>query len=278
MNSPESVRILCVDDEPHVLKSLQRVFLDEPVAVLTAGGADEGLRLLEEEPSVRVVLSDYRMPGRDGVDFLREVCRRWPDKVRMVLSGYADAPTIIAAINEGKIYKFIAKPWDDDELRQAIGKALEFYELQEENRLLAEKLRNSNRKLQKLNRRLAELLQARNETLRFQGRALESVRFIMDALPVGMLGIDDERGEVVQCNELAARLLAVGKGDLLMRDMRRVLPRSLVEFIDRIKPDGKLYQDILPEAGPAGCRVLGVYMQNDDGTQQGVIVVLEARS
>ncbi len=273
----EPAKILCVDDERDMLQALRRVFMDENFTILVAPDAAEGLRLLAAEPEIKVVLSDYRMPGMNGVEFLREVSQRWPAKIRLVLSGYAEAGSVIAAINEGKIYKFIAKPWNDEELCQTVRKAVELYDLQEENRRLAVELQESNLELQQLNQRLAQLLREKSNTVRFQGKALEAVRFIMDALPVGMLGIDDG-GEVVQCNELAARMLAKGKGELLMQRSADVLPSELVEFVSRIKPGEPLRQARITGVGEGGCRALGVFMQSDDGRQQGIIVVLEELS
>jgi two-component system NtrC family sensor kinase len=134
----ETIRILLVDDEINVLRSLERTFLDEEYEILTALSGTGGLSVLQDVSPVQVVISDYRMPQMNGVDFLREVCRRWPDTVRMVLSGYADTAVVISAINEGEIYKFIPKPWNDDELRIAIINALERYSLNKKNNELTE--------------------------------------------------------------------------------------------------------------------------------------------
>src|SRR5664279_3494055 len=123
----EQIRILLVDDEKNVLKALERTFLDEEYEILKASSGIDGLSILESVSPVQVVISDYRMPEMNGVDFLREVCKKWPDTVRIVLSGYADTASIVSAINEGEIYKFISKPWNDDELKVAIANALERY-------------------------------------------------------------------------------------------------------------------------------------------------------
>jgi len=136
----EQIRILLVDDEVNVLRALERTFLDEEYELLTASSGSEGLSILRDVSPVQVVVSDYRMPQMNGVDFLREVRRRWPDTVRIVLSGYADTAVVISAINEGEIYKFIAKPWNDDELRIAIINALERYSLNKKNIELTEAL------------------------------------------------------------------------------------------------------------------------------------------
>jgi len=130
----EDVTILCVDDEANVLKSLRRLFLDENYEILTAESGQEGLALLEQHQPVQVVISDYRMPEMDGVAFFKEVHERWPDTVRIVLSGYADTAAVVAAINEGQVYKFIPKPWNDDELKVAIGKAVDVFPGQGEQR------------------------------------------------------------------------------------------------------------------------------------------------
>ena len=113
----EPTRILCVDDEQNVLRSLTRLFLDDPYEILTAASGAEGLLILDQTGTVPVVISDYRMPGMNGVEFLSEVRKWWPETVRIVLSGYADTGAIVSAINEGQIYRFVAKPWNEDELQ-----------------------------------------------------------------------------------------------------------------------------------------------------------------
>jgi response regulator RpfG family c-di-GMP phosphodiesterase len=126
----ETFRLLFVDDEENVLQSLKRVFLDADYSIQTSTSGQEGLSILEAGPPIHVVVSDYRMPRMNGVEFLSMVARKWPDTVRIVLSGYADTPAVIGAINEGGIYKFISKPWNDDELRVAVANAATLYFLQ----------------------------------------------------------------------------------------------------------------------------------------------------
>jgi two-component system NtrC family sensor kinase len=153
----ELIRILLVDDEVNVLRALERTFMDEEYEVLTASSGSEGLSILQDISPVQVVVSDYRMPQMNGVDFLREVRRCWPDTVRIVLSGYADTAVVISAINEGEIYKFIAKPWNDDELRIAIINALERYSLNKKNIELTEALSAKIEELKKANADLERL-------------------------------------------------------------------------------------------------------------------------
>jgi two-component system NtrC family sensor kinase len=141
MNEP--IRILCVDDEKNVLRAVERLFLDDEYEMFTALSGEEGLRILEREKNIQIVLSDYRMPGMNGVEFLREVCRLHPETVRIVLSGYANTEAVVAATNEGEIYKFIPKPWDAEELRSTIRGGLERYFLRRQNTILLAELRKA---------------------------------------------------------------------------------------------------------------------------------------
>lgn len=271
----ETIKVLCVDDEPNVLRALARIFCDESFETVTATDAEEGLRLLTEDPVIKVVVSDYRMPGMDGVQFLKEVRRRRPESVRLVLSGYAEAAAVVAAVNEGHIYKFIPKPWQDEELRLIVRRAVELYRLQEENRRLAAGLEQANRELREANRLLAERLRERTDTVHFQGLVLEKGRAILDALPVGVIGLDIKDRSVVACNEYAARLLGRSAGAVLLREAAEVLPPALTGFIDRIPDDGQARTESLSlNDGEGPMLIRGVYMLAPQG-QQGIILLLE---
>ncbi|HJW55838.1 MAG TPA: EAL domain-containing protein [Burkholderiaceae bacterium] len=125
--TPADRTILLVDDEPNVLLALRRLLRREGYLILTAKSGGEGLELLATHP-VQVILSDQRMPQMTGTDFLHRVKQMHPDTVRIVLSGYADLESVTRAVNEGAIYKFIYKPWDDDLLREHIRDAFLYYE------------------------------------------------------------------------------------------------------------------------------------------------------
>jgi EAL domain-containing protein (putative c-di-GMP-specific phosphodiesterase class I)/FixJ family two-component response regulator len=111
--------LLLVDDEPNILRALERVFQDEGYHILTATSGEEGLNLLTRF-SVQVIISDQRMPNMTGSEFLTQVKKHYPKIIRIILSGYSDFEAIKEAINEGAIYKFLVKPWDDDLLRKEI--------------------------------------------------------------------------------------------------------------------------------------------------------------
>ncbi len=130
------ILILCVDDEKNVLRSLERIFLDqEGYEVVTAISGVEALNIMEHQGPFRIVISDYRMPVMNGLDFLRAVQGRWPDTIRIVLSGYADSAEIKASLNDGLVYKLLAKPWNAEELLATIDGAVEICNLRNKDSL-----------------------------------------------------------------------------------------------------------------------------------------------
>jgi len=114
--------VLLVDDEPNVLAALQRVLRREGYRLLKAASGEEGLELLATNP-VQVIVSDQRMPGMSGSDFLKIVKELYPDTIRIVLSGYTDLQVVTDAVNRGAVYKFLTKPWDDELLKEHIREA-----------------------------------------------------------------------------------------------------------------------------------------------------------
>jgi EAL domain-containing protein (putative c-di-GMP-specific phosphodiesterase class I)/CheY-like chemotaxis protein len=125
--SQQERALLLVDDEANVLAALRRLLRNEGYRVLTAASAREGLEILARN-TVQVILSDQRMPEMTGTEFFGRVKDIHPDTVRIVLSGYAELTTIIDAVNQGAIYKFLVKPWDDDLLRGHIRDAFCFHD------------------------------------------------------------------------------------------------------------------------------------------------------
>lgn len=162
---PSNASLLLVDDEENILRSLQRVLRKEPYDIQTASSGEEALTLLEGQ-KFDLVISDARMPGMDGPTLLSEIKKRWPWSIRILLTGYADINSTIKAINDGQIYRYISKPWDDEELKLVIRQALAF-QYSERRRLALEKLtRKQNKELQALNASLEEKVQARTEELK----------------------------------------------------------------------------------------------------------------
>jgi two-component system response regulator HupR/HoxA len=133
--------VLVVDDELRSLETLRRT-LEEDFTVFTAPSAEEGEAIMARE-FVQIVLSDQRMPGTQGVEFLRRVRSQWPDTVRLILSGYTDAEDIIAGINHAGIWQYLLKPWHPEQLLLTLKSAAELWRLQQENQRLSLELRDS---------------------------------------------------------------------------------------------------------------------------------------
>lgn len=167
--SPSPGTLLFVDDEPSILSSLRRLFRPLGYTIHVAESGARGLELLAEH-SIDLVISDMRMPQMDGARFLEEVRNRWPPVVRILLTGYADVASTVAAINRGEIYRYISKPWDDNEIVLVVQKALEYKRLQSENARLLALTQAQNAELESINASLEAKVQARTTDLR---RAME---------------------------------------------------------------------------------------------------------
>lgn len=264
----EQVRILCVDDEKNVLRALERIFMDDPYEILIATSGQEGLDVLADEPGIQVVISDFRMPGMNGVDFLKEVYKRRSDTVRIVLSGYADISAVVAAINDGRIYKFIPKPWNDDELKVTINNAIERYFLQKRNQQLTEELKIKNEELIRLNEGLENLVTERTEELRFQNRVLDRAWRVLESLPIGVVGLDSD-GMIVQCNMKAHKLLGRDSGEMIGLERAAALPDDINRLVDEVIEKDSAVANVLMSGGEVVSR--GVYMRHADG-QEGIIL------
>jgi response regulator RpfG family c-di-GMP phosphodiesterase len=156
--------ILCIDDEPNILSSLKRLFRAKGFQVRLAESGAAGLALLESEP-VDLVISDMRMPEMDGTQFLAQVRVRWPETVRLLLTGYSDINSIIDAINRGEIFRYIAKPWDDNDIVLIVRQALERKELEQEKKRLEALTFQQNEALKALNASLEVRVQERTHEL-----------------------------------------------------------------------------------------------------------------
>ncbi|WP_317201321.1 ATPase, T2SS/T4P/T4SS family [Janthinobacterium sp.] len=128
-------RLLLVDDEANVLAALRRVFRQENYEVVLCQDPKEALALLAKE-TFHVLVSDYMMPGMTGGELLKQARALRPDMLRIMLTGHADVNAVVAAMKSGAVYKFILKPWDDDDLRVTVALALEQYQLMQKNRSL----------------------------------------------------------------------------------------------------------------------------------------------
>ncbi|MBU8871302.1 MAG: response regulator [Gemmatimonadales bacterium] len=133
----EDIRILCVDDEENILKAIQRS-LRKVFDIHTAASGRQGLEMMRNEGPFQIIVSDMRMPEMDGAVFLKAVREEFPDTVRLLLTGFADMETVVSAINEGNIFRFIAKPCPASVLRDAFNDAIRQYQLLTAEKVLLE--------------------------------------------------------------------------------------------------------------------------------------------
>ena len=229
--------LLFIDDEEGVLKALKRIFLDENYQILTATSGEAALQILERQ-NVHLVISDHRMPGMTGAQLLKEIKNRWPETIRIMLTGYADVQSIMGAVNEGAVYKFITKPWNDEDLRLTVSLALQQYVLIRENKKLKEVTKQQQAKLKNYSALLAENngilgnilarvgLVAKEDFARAV-RLKQEGEFLTEAL--ARLGLVSE-AKVVKalCSHL--RLEAVDlRETAIPPEIARLLPRDLCE-------------------------------------------------
>jgi signal transduction histidine kinase len=156
------VFVLAIDDEENILSSLERLFLHESYRLVTTTQVDKAWEILAGE-KIKVVISDQRMPNVSGVQFLKTVKEKYPDILRILLTGHADMQAAEEAVNLGEVYRFLTKPWNGDDLRATVRKAVETYDLVVENRRLFEETRTVNAQLVQANTDLQKLYDKQKE-------------------------------------------------------------------------------------------------------------------
>lgn len=248
----DQTTILLVDDEDIVLRAVERHLAAEPYQLITASSARNALDILERTP-VQVLVSDFRMPDMDGGELLKIAAERWPDTVRMVLSGYADLPSVISAINEGEIFRFISKPWQGTELKATIRSAVERYQQQMETRRLAEAALALNNELLSAHMQSVQKTSERNLHLESAAEELMVYKQLFRALDVPLILC---RGaECVEANPSARRLFLKGKpfpadGNEELVLLPESLRRAVESFAGESKETERLIQCLM-ESGEA---------------------------
>lgn len=161
----EQPHLLCVDDEQNILKSLRRLLMQEHVHIHTASSGQEALELMQQQ-HVDVIISDMRMPSMDGAEFLRRAYAMQPKTYRILMTGYADIQSTVAAVNEGRINRYISKPWNNQELITAIQDGIQLSQLQRDNDRLQQRVIAQNQQLKLLNQDLERRVELRTEQLK----------------------------------------------------------------------------------------------------------------
>lgn len=142
----ETISVLYVDDEENNLLAFKAAFRREFHVITAISGAEALEKLKEHE--IQVIITDQRMPGMSGVEFLQKVIPDYPDPIRILLTGYSDINAVIDAINKGEVYRYLTKPWDNEFLKTTIRQAHEVLHLRKENERLIEELRRANEQLE----------------------------------------------------------------------------------------------------------------------------------
>ena len=204
--------LLLVDDEENIIASLRRLLRRDGYHIITANSGAQGLQRLAEN-EVDVILSDQRMPGMTGVEFLRRAKELYPQTVRMTLSGYTELQSITDAINEGAVYKFLTKPWDDERLRAHVNEAFRHKEMADDNRELGERLKSANDELAAVNKRLHRLMDTQLEQIRRDEARLLSAHELLEGIPAPVIGFDVE-GIVAYLNADAHELFSLDDSPL----------------------------------------------------------------
>jgi diguanylate cyclase (GGDEF)-like protein len=199
-------RVLVVDDEPKNLELLERS-LHRKYEVLTAGGPESALRILQGGEKVSIILCDYRMPGMNGTQLLAESIKYLPEAKRVIITGYADLEGVIDAINNGQIHYFVRKPWNHQELDRMLANLVHLHKLEKQNTELLGELRVANDELQVKERLLAKDLDARGHELLSANTELERMNRELAILAFrdGLTGLYNHRTFHERLREETAR-------------------------------------------------------------------------
>ena len=240
---PSAVKILCVDDEPNVLSALRRMFTLEGCTISVADSGAAALQTLADEP-FDVIISDMQMPEMNGAQLLQQVRQQWPHTMRILLTGTADLANAVAAINEGEIYRYISKPWNDEELLGVVKGAVAFASLAKERDRLFALTQDQNKALEEMVETLEEKVQARTASLRqaymasikaFSGllglrsaKLLEhSTRVASTAMKMAKrAGLDDAMAQDIFIAGLLHDLGKIGLSDRVLNTFIDNLPQS----------------------------------------------------
>jgi response regulator RpfG family c-di-GMP phosphodiesterase len=196
-----NTKILIVDDEKNILKSLQRMLRKEPYSVKTAATPFEAIEMCKKE-DFHLIIGDYRMPGMNGTEMFYEINLINPDSVKIILSGYSDINVITEALNREYINKYILKPWNEENLKKEIDKSVSHINLIRTNKELHKKIIEQNEDLKKINQSLEDEIEKRTHKLKLKNSALLVSQNVLNTIPLPVIGIDTEN-MIVLTNEKA---------------------------------------------------------------------------
>ena len=226
---PTDLHVMFIDDEQNILNSIKRSLRKEPYHLIIMNNATEALDYLKDH-QVEVIISDQRMPEMTGIELFKQIKRQWPQTYRILLSGYTEVDTIIKAINDGEIYKFITKPWNELELKVHIQRALEQFMLQAEVKCMEHTVALQNEELLKLNNQL----EARASDAVF---GLSTTQELVDDIDAGIILIDSN-SMIVNCNKIAKTIFESNQSVIGM-NYNSLLDIQLCEYINDFNDSNK---------------------------------------
>ncbi len=257
--------LLLVDDEENIIAALRRLLRRDGYHIVTANSGAQGLQRLAEN-TVDVILSDQRMPGMTGVEFLRRAKELYPDTMRMSLSGYTELQSITDAVNEGSICKFLTKPWDDEMLRGHVHEAFRQKEMADDNRELGARLQSANQELAAVNVRMQRQVGRQLDQIRRDEARLLSAQGLLQDIPAPVIGFDVD-GMVAYLNTEAQELFPIDNSPL-GRDAADALAPSLAQ-VWRVSDGSHVRIDLAGRDFQVVCRAIG-----DVANQRGKLMVL----
>jgi signal transduction histidine kinase len=255
--------LLVVDDEPDVLQSVKDL-LRLDYKVLTATRAVDGMKIMEQE-EVHIVMTDQRMPGTSGVEFLHNVRGEFPEAIRLLFTGYADIRAVIDAINAGSVYRYITKPWDPEELQSVIREACERYDLIAERKRLTEDLKVKNRELESANKELREASELKSAFIQVASHELRTPLTILmglsdlairvpevnDPLKSWLERMKAASNRLMRLVDQIITMLSAGKFDNVIEKVPTDLANLLTQAVDDVQPFIELRRQTIEHDWPA---------------------------
>jgi len=271
---PSPAHILCVDDEPHLAAALRRLLRGAGHAVHVAGSGEEALALLEAE-SIDLVISDMRMPGMDGAQLLARVRDRWPSVARVLLTGYADLQSTIAAINAAHVYRYLTKPWNDQELLTVVQQISDYQTLQREKERLEAVTHAQNKDLAQLNATLEHKVLERTAELSEAHQKLKKsyvscIRMFSNLLEWRGGPLAGHSRRVADLTRRTAKVMGLSESE-----QQDAFIAALIHDIGHITlPDGMLGRPV-PRLSP---EELGKYQQHTSQGEQLLLAIDDAHA
>ena len=248
MNPKQQQAILLVDDEASILKAINRLLRNEGYIIKTATSGAEALQSIRAgDVPVALIISDQRMPEMSGAQFLEQAKCLAPDAIRFLLTGYSDMTAVVEAVNKGEIHRYLTKPWNDDELLQAVRQALDHGRLILENRRLLELTQQQNAELNELNRglenkvreRTIEIQQKHDQLIELNARLeqglMDTIRFMSSLIET----LNPRLGAYMRRTSEQAKRVAEEMG-LAGEELKQVEIAGLVHDVGLIGDPGSL--------------------------------------